>query len=99
MPIYEYGCTDCSKLTEAFQKISDDPLTICPECGGALTKLISNTSFVLKGGGWYADGYESKSSDKVKSKADTKSDNNKKSPEKSDKKKKSPVTAASTSGK
>lgn len=57
MPIYEYGCTECGKRIEAFQKISDPPLTECPDCSGELTKLVSNTSFVLKGGGWYADGY------------------------------------------
>ena len=57
MPIYEYGCTECGKHIEAFQKVSDDPLSECPECGGELSKLISNSSFVLKGGGWYADGY------------------------------------------
>jgi len=59
MPIYEYGCSECGKRIEAFQKIADEPLTTCPDCGGELSKLISNTSFVLKGGGWYADGYAS----------------------------------------
>ena len=59
MPIYEYGCSECGKHIEAFQKIIDEPLTLCPECGGELSKLISSTSFVLKGGGWYADGYSS----------------------------------------
>ena len=59
MPIYEYGCTECGKHIEAFQKISEEPLTVCPDCGGELSKLISSTSFVLKGGGWYADGYSS----------------------------------------
>lgn len=67
MPIYEYGCVECGKQIEAFQKINDDPLTVCPECGGELSKLISNTSFVLKGGGWYADGYEG-TSNKTESK-------------------------------
>lgn len=57
MPIYEYGCVECGKQIEAFQKINDAPLTVCPECGGELSKMISNTSFVLKGSGWYADGY------------------------------------------
>ena len=57
MPIYEYRCEDCSKVLEIMQKIKDEPLTECPECKGRLTKLISNTSFVLKGSGWYADGY------------------------------------------
>ncbi|MFC1549404.1 FmdB family zinc ribbon protein [Nitrospirota bacterium] len=59
MPIYEYGCSECGKHIEVFQKINDEPLTLCNECGGELSKLISSTSFVLKGGGWYADGYSS----------------------------------------
>lgn len=41
------------------QKISEDPLTVCPGCGGKLRKMISNTSFVLKGTGWYATDYAS----------------------------------------
>jgi len=59
MPIYEYGCLKCGKKLEVIQKFSDPPLSVCTECGGALRKLISNTSFVLKGSGWYADGYSS----------------------------------------
>jgi len=42
------------------QKITDKPLAICPSCGGTMTKLISNTSFVLKGSGWYATDYAGK---------------------------------------
>ncbi|MCK4910061.1 MAG: zinc ribbon domain-containing protein [Thermodesulfovibrionales bacterium] len=61
MPIYEYQCTSCGEQLEVMQKISDPRLTVCPECGGELSKLISNTSFVLKGGGWYADGYSNSS--------------------------------------
>lgn len=57
MPIYEYRCESCGKVFEFIQKFSDEPLTECPECTGCLSKLISNTSFVLKGSGWYADGY------------------------------------------
>ncbi|MEJ2182318.1 MAG: zinc ribbon domain-containing protein [Nitrospirota bacterium] len=59
MPIYEYRCLDCQERHEAWQKFSDPRLETCPHCGGRLTKLISSTSFVLKGGGWYADGYAS----------------------------------------
>lgn len=63
MPIYEYRCLKCEKKLEVMRKFSDPPLGVCPECGGALRKLISNTSFVLKGSGWYSDGYSSPSSD------------------------------------
>jgi putative FmdB family regulatory protein len=59
MPIYEYICAGCGKRHEIMRKITDAPLTACPECGGALKKMISNTSFVLKGTGWYATDYAS----------------------------------------
>ncbi|MEE4303668.1 MAG: zinc ribbon domain-containing protein [Wenzhouxiangella sp.] len=54
MPIYEYRCQSCGHELEKLQKISDQPLVDCPECGKpALTKLISAAGFRLKGGGWY----------------------------------------------
>ncbi|MBM4369376.1 MAG: zinc ribbon domain-containing protein, partial [Deltaproteobacteria bacterium] len=62
MPIYEYQCPDCGHPFEALQKFSDDPITTCPRCNqGNVKKLISQTSFVLKGGGWYNDHYGLKS--------------------------------------
>jgi putative FmdB family regulatory protein len=57
MPIYEYQCLSCKRHHEIVQKYSDDPLTTCPDCGGAMKKLISNTSFILKGSGWYKTDY------------------------------------------
>ena len=55
MPIYEYKCDACDHQLEAFQRFSDAPLTECPECHqAALSKLMSATSFQLKGTGWYA---------------------------------------------
>jgi putative FmdB family regulatory protein len=57
MPIYEYDCTSCGKNHEIMQKITEEPLKKCPDCGGKLKKKISNTSFVLKGTGWYATDY------------------------------------------
>jgi putative FmdB family regulatory protein len=59
MPIYEYQCADCGQITEAWQKFSDAPLSTCPGCGGALTKLMSNCAFHLKGSGWYVSDYSS----------------------------------------
>ena len=54
MPIYEYQCQKCGNELEALQKISDAPLTDCPECGAPeLRKKISAAAFRLKGGGWY----------------------------------------------
>ena len=54
MPIYEYQCGECGHRLEALQKISDTPLKDCPHCHEAgLVRLISASSFRLKGGGWY----------------------------------------------
>ncbi len=54
MPIYEYACKACGHRHEALQKMSDDPLTDCPECGKSeLKKLVSAAGFRLKGSGWY----------------------------------------------
>ncbi|MDP1931207.1 MAG: zinc ribbon domain-containing protein [Gammaproteobacteria bacterium] len=54
MPIYEYQCGDCGHRMEALQKISDAPLLDCPAChASGLVKLVSASSFRLKGGGWY----------------------------------------------
>jgi putative FmdB family regulatory protein len=61
MPIYEYECSHCGAIEEAIQKFSDAPLTTCKHCCGKLSRLISQSSFHLKGGGWYADGYGDKS--------------------------------------
>ncbi|MBI5143272.1 MAG: zinc ribbon domain-containing protein [Nitrospirae bacterium] len=61
MPIYEYICDNCGVKSEVIQKISDAPLEACPKCSGKVRKAMSNTSFVLKGGGWYKDGYSSTS--------------------------------------
>jgi putative FmdB family regulatory protein len=62
MPTYEYFCEKCDREFEREQRISDPPLKTCPECRSRkITKLISRTSFVLKGGGWYSDLYSSSS--------------------------------------
>lgn len=61
MPIYEYQCHDCGHILEALQKISDEPLKQCPECGKeTLGKLMSASSFQLKGTGWYATDFKTK---------------------------------------
>jgi|TARA_B110000116_G_scaffold251869_1_gene247295 putative FmdB family regulatory protein len=54
VPIYEYACKSCDHTLDALQKMSDDPLVDCPECGeAALKRLISAPRFRLKGQGWY----------------------------------------------
>ncbi|MFN0120949.1 MAG: FmdB family zinc ribbon protein [Blastocatellia bacterium] len=57
MPIYEYDCQKCGHRLEVMQKMDDKPLTRCPKCKGKLEKIFSQTSFQLKGGGWYASDY------------------------------------------
>jgi putative FmdB family regulatory protein len=57
MPIYEYVCQKCGQHLEIMQKMSDKPLTKCSRCKGKLEKIFSQTSFQLKGSGWYASDY------------------------------------------
>jgi len=66
MPIYEYECTKCGNIEEALQKFSDKPLTRCAHCKGKLTKLVSQSTFHLKGSGWYVTDYANKSKDSAK---------------------------------
>ena len=61
MPLYEYQCTQCGKIGEVLQKFSDKPLKKCNHCSGKLQKLISHSSFHLKGTGWYVTDYAGKS--------------------------------------
>lgn len=59
MPIYEYRCEACGGEQEAIQRMSDAPLRLCVSCGKeALMRVMSRTSFVLKGSGWYATDYK-----------------------------------------
>jgi putative FmdB family regulatory protein len=58
MPTYDYECTNGHQF-EVEQRITDEPLKTCRECRAKVRRLISQTSFVLKGGGWYSDGYSS----------------------------------------
>ena len=62
MPIYEYQCSKCGEVFEAFQKITDEPLSKCKFCQGKVEKLISQSSFQLKGTGWYLTDYAKRSS-------------------------------------
>jgi len=61
MPIYEYECTECGRVEEVLQKFSDKPLITCHHCSGKLQKLISHSTFHLKGSGWYVTDYANKS--------------------------------------
>jgi putative FmdB family regulatory protein len=96
MPIYEYHCHACHNQLEFIQKVTDAPLTDCPKCGKkSLEKVISSTSFRLKGGGWYETDFKNKnnqgkketSSTTTRSSSEAKSDNETKLDNKLDKEK------------
>lgn len=74
MPIYEYRCGQCGFQKEYMQRMSDAPLTDCPQCGKrSLTKLVSAAGFQLKGTGWYATDFKN-SSAKPAAKSDAKTE-------------------------
>ncbi|OQY47126.1 MAG: cytoplasmic protein [Desulfobacteraceae bacterium 4572_87] len=60
MPIYEYECGKCGHQVEALQKITDAPIIECDQCHSEMKKLISQSTFHLKGTGWYVTDYASK---------------------------------------
>ena len=58
MPIYEYACPDCGHVFENWLKLSETTENaVCPKCGSRAQRIVSHTSFVLKGGGWYVTDY------------------------------------------
>jgi putative FmdB family regulatory protein len=90
VPIYEYQCTKCGEIFEMVQRITDDPLTECKFCKATVEKLISQSSFQLKGSGWYLTDYARRSSSPAtekpkssESSTETKSSSETKSTEKS----------------
>jgi len=103
MPIYEYLCQKCGEHLEVLQKMSDKPLSRCPKCRGKLEKMLSQTSFQLKGSGWYATDYASSSSKRRESESTDKNDKSKKTDTDSKSSKKgetpsSPATSVTGSG-
>ena len=74
MPIYEYQCEQCGHKLEKLQKISDEPLKTCPQCGNqSLKKLVSAAAFRLKGGGWYEPDFKTGDKKNVTGATDKKS--------------------------
>ena len=99
MPIYEYACSKCGKLNEVLQKVDDPAPERCDGCGAkrSLKKVVSRTSFVLRGGGWYSDLYSSVKKDGAKDGKESKAAEPAKSaPEKSEKPKPSAESASSS---
>ena len=73
MPIYEYKCLKCSQQFEILQKISDEPLKKCEDCGGEVKKQISAPAFRLKGSGWYETDFKTGSKKNLSSADDSSS--------------------------
>ena len=104
MPIYEYVCDKCGNHIELLQKIGDPAPKRCEKCRkGKMEKMVSRTSFQLKGSGWYVTDYakkpaasksESKSEAKADAKADTKSESKTESKSEKPSSKKTPASAA-----
>ncbi|MDI6735221.1 MAG: zinc ribbon domain-containing protein [bacterium] len=62
MPTYEYECLKCGLRFDYFQKMTDEPVKICPECSGEIKRIISGgAGFLFKGAGFYTTDYRSKS--------------------------------------
>jgi putative FmdB family regulatory protein len=70
MPIYEYKCAKCG-VVEVTQRITESPLKKCPNCKSKVERLISHSSFVLKGSGWYATDYANKGKEKSEPSGDS----------------------------
>ena len=86
MPTYDYICTSCANAWELEQRIVEDPVKKCPKCGANTAKrqISAGAGFILKGGGWYADGYGSKKPAASESKPDDKSAKPETKPDKTD---------------
>ena len=70
MPIYEYTCQKCGHHLEVMQKMSDKPLSKCPECKGTLEKIFAPTAVQFKGSGWYVSEYTTRGKAETSDKGD-----------------------------
>jgi putative FmdB family regulatory protein len=75
MPIYEYKCNKCG-VVEVMQRITEAPLRKCPNCKSKVERMVSRSSFVLKGSGWYATDYANKGKDHAPASEDGASSSN-----------------------
>ena len=98
MPIYEYECRKCKAHIEAFQKVSDKPLTKCRNCGGKLEKKLSAPAIQFKGSGWYVTDY-AKTTKSDKSESDLATEAKTEKTEKAEKKTKDSSPAKKTADK
>jgi putative FmdB family regulatory protein len=98
MPIYEYECRKCKAHIEAFQKVSDKPLTKCRNCGGKLEKKVSAPAIQFKGSGWYVTDY-AKTTKSDKTESDSATETKTEKTEKAEKKTKESSPAKKTTDK
>ena len=100
MPLYEYQCDACGHRFEHIQKFSDPLLTVCPECGDAIRKLVSSPAIQFKGTGWYVTDYAKKGTgDTAASEVEKSSDGKDAKSDKTDKTKSGDSTSSSDSSK
>ncbi len=100
MPLYEYQCDACGHRFEHIQKFSDPLLTVCPECGDAIRKLVSSPAIQFKGTGWYVTDYAKKGTgNTAASEAEKSSDGKDAKSDKTDKTKSGDSTSSSDSSK
>ena len=98
MPIYEYRCSVCGYQSEYLQRMSDAPLTDCPECGKrTFNKMVTAAGFHLKGSGWYATDFKTASKPKTEKDKPAES-SGKDEPKKEEPKKEEPKKAETTRG-
>lgn len=74
MPTYEYACRECGHRFEAWQHMTDDPLTVCPKCNGSIRRVLFPAGIVFKGSGFYKTEYGSNGSTGVSHTTEGKSD-------------------------
>lgn len=82
MPTYEYKCESCDYMFEEFQSMHDEPIKLCPQCGGPVRKLISSSyGVIFKGSGFYETDYKHNNADYAKHDGKTKEKSPSKKPE------------------
>ena len=96
MPTYEYLCRTCNHRFETWQKMTDEPLTVCPECGGAIRRVLYASGVIFKGSGFYSTDHKGGSNNTVSSSASSESP---KSENSTESKSESPASAPSTESK
>ncbi len=93
MPLYEYKCRECGLRFERRQRFSEDPVSTCPECKGAVKRLIQPIGIIFKGSGFYVTDNRAKSSTRIPTKSEKETEKGK------DKEKKSSSAETSSTNK